>query len=73
MEELAKAQPADLVGRTVFLGMATSWVERAKTIQSEREKRIPIREAEPSGSEAFDELVSKFRLDPAAFEGAHAA
>jgi helicase len=71
LDDLATAQPAQLAGRTVPIAMASGWVERARAIRHEREVRLPAHEAE--GPDLFDELVSRFRLDPAAFEAPAAA
>ncbi len=68
LEGLAKATPAKLAGRTVPERIAAGWVERAKAILRERDRYRGQQRAEIEDSEVFDELVSKFKVDPAAFE-----
>lgn len=61
---LAKADPAQLADpRRAPLRYVTEWVEKAGQIQREMQESGADRDGDPEG---FDDLIAKFRLDPAA-------
>lgn len=62
--DLAKADPADLADpRRVPLRYVTDWVQRARQIDDARAVAAADRDED---SAEFDELIARFRLDPAA-------
>ena len=64
LSDLAAAAPAQLADpRRVPLGYAADWVARARQIQAATLSPEPGREDGPAG---FDDIVARFRIDPAA-------
>jgi hypothetical protein len=62
--DLAKADPSQLADpRRVPFRYAADWVERARQIHEAALMSAVDREEDPA---EFDELVARFRLDPAA-------